>query len=217
VISVQEEDAGPPALTDEAEYRSHLEKLDALLPTVASQGFDFSAIRGNIRGKTARAIVLHLALRGWSYTRIAEQLGIAPSKVSAYLTDAMLDAAPPDGIEALRTLELRRLDEQARICWEQYCRSCEDAVTETTTTDPEGGETTKRETKPQSGNPAYQRVLNDISKRRAAILGLDVPARVEVDSTRRVLTIKQVIVKTREEALAATQPAQSLLSAPVPG
>ena len=189
--------------TADQEYQALLANLDEKFPPVSAQGFDFSKIRGNCTGRTAKAIVLHLALTGWSVAQIAEAIDAPARSVSIYLADAICEASPIEDVEILRKFEARKLDEQAKACWEQFDRSCQDAVETHEALDKFGEIRELRTVKPQSGNPSYQRVLTDISKHRAKLFGLEKPVQIQIDKREQKLVVSEVIVSTREEAIAA--------------
>jgi hypothetical protein len=184
---------------EETEFRALLTRLDKEFPPVSGKGFDFSRIRGNFAGRTAKAIVLHLSYTGWSLAEIADAIGVPVRIVSRYLIEAIREASPIEDVEVLRQFEERKLDEQAKVCWEQFQRSCEDAKETHEVLDKDGNVQTLTNVKPQSGNPAYHRVLLDISRQRAKLNGLEKPVRVEVDKTERKLVVNVVEVKSREE------------------
>jgi len=177
--------------TEDTDFSGLVERLDRKFPPVSREGFDFAQISGNAKGRTRKAIVLQLACHGWSVAQIADHIEIPTNTVGAYLSTAIQEANPIADVEILRNFELQKLDSMERSAWEQFERSCEDAVTK------EGDPVVR------SGNPAYMRVLLDISKRRATLVGLDSPAKVEVDTTTRKLVINEIVVTNREEALAA--------------
>lgn len=97
--------------------------------------------------KTAQA--LKLRTRGWSYRRIAAELGIGKSMAHRYVVDA-LDELRTENAESaahLRELELQRLDERDSMLWD--------------------GE---KELTPEINN-----ALHKNSERRARLVGLDAP------------------------------------------
>lgn len=187
----------------DAEYEELLDKLDAEYPTISAKGLNLRQICGDPEARTAKAIVLHLVCTGWSVAEIAERLEQKPAVIRKYLAQAMVEAAPLDDIELIRRFEDHKLDVQSKAAWEQFRRSCEDEVTERTTIDDEGKETTQTTRKGQSGNPAYLRALMEIAKHRALLQGLAAPQKVEVNKTEKTLHIQEIIVTNREEALAA--------------
>lgn len=183
---------------EEAEYNALVARLDQEFPPVSGKGFDFSKIRGNFRGKTAKAIVLHLSCVGWSIADIAEATGASCQTVGRYLANAIYEASPLDDVEVLRQFELRKCD-----VWEQAAnqgseRSFEDAVI-TREQETKHGTFTTTIRKGQSGNPAWHRILLEISKRRSALVGMDKPTQVHVDKTERKLVINEIVVKDRKE------------------
>ncbi len=196
VVTVQVESEIAP------EYRQLLEQLEASAPPVSGKGFDYSKIRGTFRGRTAKAIVLHLSCQGWSVKQIGDEIGIPTTVIGKYLSEAIQEASPIEDVEVLRNWELRKLDVQEQSCWEQFERSCEDAITTEEGSSEKGGHS-KTVRKGQSGNPAYIKALVEISKHRAKLLGLEAPKRLEVDKREQVLKVTQVVVRNREEAAAA--------------
>lgn len=187
---------------DDAEYDALVAKLEAKFPPVSGEGFDFSKMKGNLKGRTAKAIVLQLSCQGWSVAEIAEAIGASACAVGQYLASAIREASPLDDVEILREFELRKLDVQEKACWEQFERSCEDAITEKEGSTDKGS-FTSTERKGQSGNPAYIRALLAIGQRRAALVGMDKPTKVHVDKTERKLQVTEVVVTNREEVAAA--------------
>jgi hypothetical protein len=194
----------PVSVDDDVEFQQLVDKLLAEFPQVNSPGFDFSKIRGTLNQRTGKALVLHLTLSGWSITQIAAALDVEPSRVSNQLVRAISESAPLDDIELLRQLELQRLGEMEKMIREQFVRSCQNKVVKTVSDgDGEGhGEMLVTRTEGQSGNPAYMRILVEISKRRAALLGLDASTKVSIDKTSREMVIHEVVVNTREDAIA---------------
>ena len=192
-------------LAEEAEYQALLARLPEEFTPVPRKHFDFTKICGNPLSRTTKAIVLHLFCVGWSVPDIGELIDAPPRATARYLVAAMREACPldPEDVSTIREFELRRADIETKEAWAQFRRSCEDGVTETRTTDAEGNETKKVVRKGQSGNPAYLRILQEIGRRRERLLGLAQPLKVSIDKTERKLQITQIVVKTREEALAA--------------
>lgn len=190
---------------DDEEYNKLLAKLDELVPATSGKGFDWDRITGNMEVRTAKAIILNLSCKGWSVARLAEALEVEPEAVRRYLADAMREACPLDDLDLVRRFEEYKLDLQAEEIHRQFARSCEDEVTVTKITDEEGNVEIRETRKGQSGNPAYQRILIDIARHRARLLGLEKPTQVQVDKTERKLIVNVVEVKNREEALVAQE------------
>ena len=189
------------------EYAALVAELDQLIPPVSGKGLDLQQITGNVELRTAKAIILHLSCRGHSISDISNTLmGVdvkwTPTMVRRCLTNAIAEAAPIEDVDIIRDFELHKLDVQEKACWDQFNRSCEDAVIEREGSTDKGGfsETTR---KGQSGNPSYLKVLLDIGKRRDALQGLNSPQRVQIDKTERKTQITEVVVTTRAEVEAA--------------
>lgn len=115
---------------------------------------------------------LRLRLDGLSHREIAAELGIAPSTAYKRVHHALEDVNARNAEEAenLRTLEMLRLDELQNALWER-------AV--------------------DGDDKAIGRILT-IMERRAKLLGLDAPARREVEVSpadlrlRREALVKQI-------------------------
>jgi hypothetical protein len=118
--------------------------------------------------------------------------------VGRYLCQVVQEATPWEDVEILRKFELRKCDVWEKNANQGLQKSFEDEVTIKETLTKSGDIVELKTTKPQSGNPAWQRALTDIAKRRAALTGMDKPHKVEVDKTERRLTITEVVV-TREQ------------------
>jgi len=192
------------ATLDDEEFNTLVANMDKLVPPIEGKGIDFTKIQGNYQKRTAKAIILHLTLTHRnSVEEIAAALEVSPTTVHRYLGEALRDTLVMEDVELLRRFEDMKLNEQAKVCWDQFYRSCEDAVTGHETTDEDGNVTTKTTRTGQSGNPAYQKMLLEIYKCRDKLWGLSQPTRVEVDKTDRKLVISEVIVKTPEDVQAA--------------
>ena len=196
---------------EDAEYQALCAQLEALAPPVSGASFDLQSLRGNAEQRTAKAIILDRSCKGVSVADLAELLHCNPALVSRYLMEAIQEASPIDDIEILRKWELAKIDAEIKWLKEQQERSCQDKETTTVTKTKDGTFTTTR-TEGQAGNPAYSKVLMDLGKRRAALLGLDKPAKVSVEKTERKLIINVVEVKSRADVEAAE--AAGLLESP---
>ena len=183
---------------DDQEYAALLAALDAEPAGASGQGFDLTQVQGNPYQKTAKAIILHRTLCGWSVSELAEALEFPVATVSRYLADAIREASQLDDLDVVRKHELLKLSAREAICHKQFQRSCEDAVTVVEEVGPRGI-TTKTYRKGQSGNPAYMAALDRIAQHRDRLLGLAAPTRVEVNKQSKTLQITEIIVSTREE------------------
>jgi predicted transcriptional regulator len=191
---------------DEAEYQALLVKLDEQVPPVSGKGFDFSAIQGNCAARTAKAIILFLTCnRRWSVAKIADALEVKTPLVSRYLAEAIREAAPADDLELVRQFEERKLDAREEWLATQAEKSCEPEETIREVLDKDGEIRELKTTKGKAGNPAYDKVLIEIAKHRARLLGLEQPMRVQVDKTERKLQINVVEVRDHGQVLAAKE------------
>ena len=189
---------------EEAEYQQFVAEMQQQFPAIPPTEIDFSRLVGKANGRTGKAIVLYLTCKcGWSIDEIATAIGRTPVVVSRYLSEAVREQLTGDDPELSRKLELMKLDSQRRDCVEQFGRSCEDAVETHEVIDKEGEIRELKTIKPQSGNPSYQKILIEISKRVAALEGLDAPTKAEVSKTEQKLIINQITVRTREKVEAA--------------
>lgn len=102
-----------------------------------------------------QAAAIRLRRNGWSYDRIAEELGYADKSGAYKAVMAALQATLKEPAEELRTLELKRLDAAVDLALREI----------------------------DNDNLAAVDKLIRIMERRAALLGLDAPKRVaaEVD------------------------------------
>ena len=120
---------------------------------------------GKVRTAKLEAECLRLRLDGLSHREIAAQLGIAPSTAYKRVRHALDDVNQRNTEEAgtLRTLELLRLDELQNVIWEKALAG---------------------------DDKALGRVLA-IMDRRAKLLGLDAPAKGEVEVSPAGLRLKR--------------------------
>jgi len=197
---------------EDEEYAQMLVELEKKYPK-AAKGFDFSKIGGSFEFKTGKALVLHLSLAGWRAAEIAEALDLPEKQIARYVTDAIAEAIDPLDADSLRHKMWAELMLQRKLMFEQWNRSCQDEVTETETwvvdtedgvqdaspDDPGARRVVKRITKPQTGNPAYQRAMIDALKQIDKLLGVSMPTKIEVDKTERRLQITEVVVTSREQ------------------
>lgn len=133
--------------------------------------------------------------RGWSYQRIANELGVSKGTAYEAVRRALNDTLTEPAAEA-RTLELERLDEMhaavLAVLEREHVTVSQGKVVRRRVgveTDDNGAEVLDGEGKPI---PVYEDVLDDapvlqavdrllrIAERRAKLLGLDAPTRAEV-------------------------------------
>jgi hypothetical protein len=200
---------------EDAAYASFLAALDATHPPPASAGFDFSRLTGRLRGRSAKAAILHLAYTGHSVSEITRYLGASRNLVSRYLAEAISEASVPEDLEVLRQWELQKLSLMEKWCWREWRRSLKPEETlkyaalqeeGRSADDPDTLPVIGRILKGRTGNTAYMRILLDIAAHRASILGLNKPTAITMDKTERKLNVTIVEVRNRAEAIAAAQP-----------
>lgn len=131
-----------------------------------------------MREKITRIIALRLD--GWTLDAIAKEMGYAgPCGVRSVLMRAMAKVPPPPNAEELRQRELAVCDEVEREAWEQWYRSTKDARSRIEAETKDGTFVTKR-VEGQSGNPALLDKVLKAAERRAKLLGLDAPQRIDL-------------------------------------
>ena len=145
-----------------------------------------------------------LYLRGLTYSQIAEQLEISYKQVRtdvALARECWRDRAS-QAIATRLYEEVARIDRVERAAWEGWDRSLRDAV-QTTTEDidrTEGGETKLKIVRvPQTGNPAFLKMISDCIKQRCELLGLLDPGTRDQLSQESYDEVVSVVIETREQ------------------
>jgi hypothetical protein len=158
-----------------------------------SAGSSAQAIQA--RQREERAVEMRLA--GGTLEEIAAELGYASHEGARMaIIRAKARLSPIENIEELRRQEVATTYEVQQEAWEQWKRSTEDAVKETVKTSLEESEddaadgiekekTVAREG--QTGNPALLDKVLKAMERRAKLLGLDAPERLDVNAGVRVI------------------------------
>lgn len=124
--------------------------------------------------------IVKLRLDGWTLDAIAKEMGYATAfGVRQALLRAISKAPPPPNIEALRQKELAVCDEVEREAWEQWYRSTKSSNSRTEAETKDGTFVTEK-TEDQSGNPALLDKVLKAAERRAKLLGLDAPQRIDL-------------------------------------
>lgn len=99
-----------------------------------------------------------LKLRGFSYRRIAEEMGLSVATVHKHVTRALAERVDPL-VEQYRAIELDKLESAEARLWEQV----------------------------EDGSPRglarNVEVLLKLSERRAKLLGMDAPERQQIEAT----------------------------------
>ncbi len=137
-----------------------------------------------------RLQVARLYLQGQGQTEIALKLEMGQSTVSKdlhHIHTAWRESAIRD-FDALRDLEIARLNTIEREAWAAWERSQQPAVTTITS----GRAPAKRITRHQFGNPRFLELALRASEERRKLLGLDAPLKIApVTPDGRPLTIEQ--------------------------
>lgn len=159
----------------------------------AKSGTTNAAARDQKQREADRVFIESLMIQGHSYRAIAVKLGeVRPYSITSTTvrTDGLAIRAEwkaqrlsmmDNHVEA----ELVKLDKIESEAWDAWERSKRDAVRkkverETTGKGKRKGEKVKQSatTEGRDGDPRYLAIIADVSRRRAALLGLDAPTRV---------------------------------------
>ena len=158
-----------------------------------------------------RKQVAELAGRGYTQSRIAEDLGICRTTVWKDL-EALSDAFRESAVDDWRTWMLvvsRRLERCCDLALDGYSRSVQDAESVTETVDKSGNLTRKVKRSGQCGDPRFLELLVHASKVQADLLGLTGgPARSEGLVARGPVLVREVVISDREQATAMVRFAQ---------
>lgn len=201
-------DVTPPP-SDEAEYGKLVLKLNEQFPPLPARAIDYSRLKGSRR--IAKAIVLHLCTAaGWPPRDIADAVDLPVTKVYDLLYDAIGDNIQSSDLEAIRTFEilkLEALERKANDLLERGEHPTKKVTHSKTVMEGEDdspdhiGEIIKTEVIPPQPNAAWGKLILEISKRRAALLGADSPTKMQVNKDVRQVQIKVIEVHNREQAM----------------
>ena len=160
-----------------------------------------------VRAREREGRAVQLRLEGRTLQEIATELGYAVRSSARFaIFRGMERLSPPENLESLRAIEVARTYEVEHEAWEQWYRSTEDAVKESTKTragDDETGEVvteTTRTVEGQAGNPALLAAIVKAMERRAKLLGLDAPEKIDVNTKTEIRVIGQDPVQVFENA-----------------
>jgi hypothetical protein len=165
-------------------------------------GSNKAAVVARLREEKA----IKLRLQGLTLQEIAAEVGYASRGATRdAILRAMARIPNPENAAELRQREVDKCDEIERELWEQWYRSTDDAVKQTTKTplaavviDGETGDiqpaTTSAGDKPeisrtvegQSGNTSLVDKILKAMERRSKLLGLDAPVKLQQDTTNEV-------------------------------
>jgi hypothetical protein len=166
-------------------------------PPVTAKGIDRRHMKRTSKNRSDKAVILQMFLHGYDVNAVAAILGQDKEWITSLLYEAMRECAPSAKVDELRSIELQKLDLRERAAWEDYEKSGMDEVITTAKEGADGVKTTTR-TKPRPRNPAFQKVLNDISVRRAQLTGIDRPHKVQI-AEKRQLHIIETVVTSRQD------------------
>jgi hypothetical protein len=164
-----------------------------------------------IRAREREGQVLQMRLKGHTFAEIALAFGWkGESGPRDSLRRAMQRLSPPEDLEQLRAIEVEKCNAVEQEAWEQWRRSCGDAVSKTVEESPDGKVRTTDKTERQTGNPALLEKILAAMNRRANLLGLDAPKRTELSGPNKApleltvtdLTDDELLQRIREEAVA---------------
>lgn len=123
-----------------------------------------------------RALDLKLSA-GLSHDQIGRELGISVATVSRLLSNAeRLLTRPPREVVMRELLDLAWMEDELRREWLRSCQNKQSV----TIKDGEDGVTETQKTEFKHGDAAIMRALLQVKHRRAALLGLDAPKKVNV-------------------------------------
>lgn len=136
-----------------------------------------------------RAIIADLYLKGWSYTAIADKLGITRDMV-AYDLDKIRGEWAQSALmdfDKARAAELARVDKLEATFWDAWERSCKGKKKtiqkQYNTTNPGGGTGSQTSAAVESqetiGDPRFLNGIMTCIERRCRILGLDISERTK--------------------------------------
>ncbi|WP_148074680.1 terminase gpP N-terminus-related DNA-binding protein [Bythopirellula goksoeyrii] len=136
-------------------------------------------LRINIR----RQRVADLYLQGWTQQQIAVEVGVRQPTVSTDLKRIQMqwrESAVRD-FDLAREVEIQKIDRVERESWAAWERSKKPSQT-AITTDETHQRKTRRHVKNQNGDPRYLEQVNKCIASRRALLGLDAPSRMEIET-----------------------------------
>lgn len=154
-----------------------------------------------------RTAVADMYVRGWSYRRIAEVVGVSAKTCHKDVQASIAEWREQrlGNIDDERSRELAKIDRVEMSAWDGWEKSQRDyrEVIDEVSDDPKG-RTEKSKTKKysQAGSPQFLTVILNCIQRRCAILGIDAPVKVE-DVTPP--TCIEITVSNRDEAMTVAE------------
>jgi hypothetical protein len=150
---------------------------------------------------------------GLTLEEISAKLGYTTRSAAYYaIIRGITRLPPPKDVQDLRKEEIAHAEEIRRLALEQWQRSVDDAIKEVTKEslgDAKDGEANggdriqtefSRTVEGQCGNPALLTVALKAAERKALLLGLDAPKKLEVENKGDIRVIGQNAAEIFEEA-----------------
>jgi hypothetical protein len=137
-----------------------------------------------LRSNARRLEALGLRLQGKTYAAIGDAMGITDVAAWKLVMRALDDQEKQlsEDVEKVRALEIHkliRIEDEAWKAWERGIGKKQKTITERN----QGGKgavaKARIETEELNGDPRYLAVILDCQQRRARLLGLDAPAKIE--------------------------------------
>jgi hypothetical protein len=173
------------------------------MPGKGNSGGNVTNDRRKAKGMDNRRRCLELRLTGMTNAQIGDQLGLQRSTVCRHIKEALADI-PKAEADALRGLEVEKLDREERfinaqlsarhIAWASNGKVVMDI-----------DEKTGKPYKLEDPGPVFAAVgkLLDIANRRAKLLGLDSPTKIEQSGSVEVTTAHPDLSVLTDEEYAA--------------
>jgi len=164
--------------------------------------------KASILARKREEDAIRLRLEGLTLEEIAKRLGYSNrSSVLVAIIRARSRLCPIPQIEELRNREVASTYEIEREAWEQWFRSMEnkksETVKESAVDTGQNGDAlkveTQKKTEGQCGNPAYLEKILMAQARRARLLGIDKPLKIDWEHKGRVIGAQRI--KMMEVAL----------------
>ncbi|WP_197530578.1 helix-turn-helix domain-containing protein [Bythopirellula polymerisocia] len=130
-----------------------------------------------------REHVADLYLQGWTQCAIADEVGVGQPTISSDLQRIQKqwrESAVRD-FDLAREVEIQKIDRIEREAWGAWERSKKPSQT-AITTDETHQRKTRRHVKNQYGDPRFLEQVNKCIASRRALLGLDAPSRMEIET-----------------------------------
>lgn len=178
-------------------------------PELRDMGGDTRRYRTSAERDRDRAVIARLILEGWTFREIAAEFDGRLSRSQVHrdmeAIGKLWRARAVNDVDTLRKEELARIDHVYRVAFEGWIRSLrprEETSTKTVEADRGRTEAAVKRSE-RDGNPRFLAVVLSCIDRRAKLLGLDAPTRIDI----RELVIEEArgLGLSEAEALAAAE------------